>query len=43
VAAGRGWLTDRVYRGVVGACAVFLAFFALSFGYMGFSRLLRFL
>jgi threonine/homoserine/homoserine lactone efflux protein len=43
VAAGRGWFTDRVYRGVVGACAVFLAFFALSFGYMGFSRLLRFL
>jgi threonine/homoserine/homoserine lactone efflux protein len=43
VAAGRGWFTDRVYRGVVGACAAFLAFFALSFGYMGFSRLLRFL
>ena len=43
VAAGRGWFTDRVYRGVVGACAVFLAFFALSFGYMGVSRLLRFL
>ncbi|HEX9204863.1 MAG TPA: LysE family transporter [Candidatus Deferrimicrobiaceae bacterium] len=43
VAAGRGWFTDRVYRGVVGACAIFLAFFALSFGYMGFSRLLRFL
>jgi threonine/homoserine/homoserine lactone efflux protein len=43
VAAGRGWFTDRVYRGVVGACAVFLAFFAVSFGYMGFSRLLRFL
>jgi threonine/homoserine/homoserine lactone efflux protein len=43
VAAGRGWFTDRVYRGVVGACAVFLVFFALSFGYMGFSRLLRIL
>lgn len=43
VATGRGWFTDRVYRGVVGACAAFLAFFALSFGYMGFSRLLRFL
>ena len=43
VAAGRGWFTDRVYRGVVGACAVFLVFFALSFGYMGLSRLLRFL
>jgi threonine/homoserine/homoserine lactone efflux protein len=43
VAAGRGWFTDRVYRGVVGACAAFLFLFALSFGYMGFSRLLRFL
>jgi threonine/homoserine/homoserine lactone efflux protein len=43
VAAGRGWFTDRVYRGVVGACAAFLGFFALSFGYMGLSRLLRFL
>jgi threonine/homoserine/homoserine lactone efflux protein len=43
VAAGRGGFTDRVYRGVVGACAAFLGFFALSFGYMGFSRLLRYL
>jgi threonine/homoserine/homoserine lactone efflux protein len=43
VSAGRGWFTDRVYRGVVGACAVFLAFFALSFGYFGMTRLIRFL
>ena len=43
VAAGRGGFTDRMYRGVVGACAVFLGFFSLSFGYMGFTRLLRFL
>jgi threonine/homoserine/homoserine lactone efflux protein len=43
VSAGRGWFTDRVYRYVVGACAVFLAFFALSFGYLGVSRLFRFL
>jgi len=43
VSAGRGWFTDRVYRYVVGACAVFLLFFALSFGYLGVSRLVRFL
>jgi len=43
VSAGRGGFTDRMYRGVVGACAAFLGFFALSFGYMGFSRLLRLL
>jgi threonine/homoserine/homoserine lactone efflux protein len=43
VSAGRGWFTDRMYRYVVGACAAFLAFFALSFGYLGISRLFRFL
>jgi threonine/homoserine/homoserine lactone efflux protein len=43
VSAGRGWFTDRVYRSIVGGCAVFLAFFALSFGYFGLSRLIRFL
>ncbi len=43
VSAGRGWFTDRVYRGVVGACAVFLAVFALSFGFFGMTRLIRFL
>jgi len=43
VSAGRGWFTDRVYRGLVGACAVFLAFFALSFCYFGMTRLIRFL
>jgi threonine/homoserine/homoserine lactone efflux protein len=43
VSAGRGWFTDRVYRIVVGGCAAFLAFFALSFGYLGVSRLFRFL
>jgi threonine/homoserine/homoserine lactone efflux protein len=43
VSAGRGWFTDRVYRGVVGACAVFLVFFALTFGYLGVSRLVRIL
>lgn len=43
VSAGRGWFTDRVYRGVVAACAVFLVFFALTFGYLGVSRLVRIL
>jgi len=43
VSAGRGWFTDRVYRGIVGACAVFLVFFALTFGYLGVSRLVRIL
>jgi threonine/homoserine/homoserine lactone efflux protein len=41
VSAGRGWFTDRAYRFVVGGCAVFLVFFALSFGYFGLSRLFR--
>ncbi|MFA6149369.1 MAG: LysE family transporter [bacterium] len=43
VSAGRNWFTDRVYRGVVGACAVFLVFFALTFGYLGVSRLVHIL
>jgi len=43
VSAGRGRFTDRMYRGVVGACAVFLVFFALTFGYLGVTRLVRIL
>ena len=43
VSAGRGWFTDRAYRFVVAGCAVFLVFFALSFGYLGVSRLFRLL
>jgi len=43
ISAGRGWFTDRVYRGIVGACAAFLVFFALTFGYLGVSRLVRIL
>lgn len=43
VSAGRGWFSDRAYRVVVGACAVFLAFFAVSFGYFGVTRLFRIL
>jgi threonine/homoserine/homoserine lactone efflux protein len=43
VSAGRGRFTDRAYRVVVGACAAFLVFFALSFGYFGVARLIRIL
>jgi len=43
VSAGRGRFTDRVYRGVVGVCAGFLFFFALSFGYFGVTKLYRLL
>jgi len=43
VSAGRGWFTDRVYRGIVGVCAGFLFFFALSFGYFGVTKLFRLL
>jgi threonine/homoserine/homoserine lactone efflux protein len=43
VSAGRGRFTDRVYRGIVGVCAGFLFFFALSFGYLGVTKLFRLL
>ena len=43
VSAGRGRFTDRIYRGIVGVCAGFLFFFALSFGYFGMTKLLRLL
>lgn len=43
VSAGRGWFGDRAYRAVVGVCAVILAFFAVSFGYFGMTRLFRIL
>lgn len=41
VSMGRGRLSDRFYRGVVGCCAAFLVFFALSFGYFGMTKLFR--
>lgn len=41
VSMGRGRLSDRFYRGVVGCCAVFLVFFALWFGYFGVTKLFR--
>ena len=39
VSAGRSRLTDRVYRWIVGSCALFLFFFALSFGVFGVTKL----
>ena len=43
VSAGRSRFTDRVYRWIVGSCALFLVFFAISFGYYGVTRLFRLL
>jgi threonine/homoserine/homoserine lactone efflux protein len=43
VSAGRSRFTDRVYRWIVGSCALFLFFFALSFGYFGVTKLFRML
>ncbi len=43
VSAGRRRFTDRVYRWVVGSCALFLFFFAVSFGYFGMTKLFRLL
>jgi threonine/homoserine/homoserine lactone efflux protein len=43
VSAGRSRFTDRAYRWIVGSCALFLFFFALSFGYYGMTRLFRLL
>jgi len=36
VAGGRRFLTDRLYRGLISGCAVFLIFFAGYFAYAGF-------
>jgi len=41
VCMGRGRLSDRFYRGVVGCCAACLVFFALWFGYRGLTALVR--
>jgi len=43
VSAGRRRFTDRVYRWIVGSCALFLFFFAVSFGYFGMTKLFRLL
>lgn len=39
VAKGRRYFSDRVYRGLIGCCAVFLLFFAGYFLYSGIERL----
>ena len=39
VARGRRLLTDRVYRGLIGVCAVFLAVLACYFAYAGIVRI----
>lgn len=38
VAGGRRFLTDRIYRGLVACCAVFLVLFAGYFAYAGFQK-----
>ena len=39
VAGGRHFLTDRLYRGLIAVCAVFLVVFAGYFAYAGFEKL----
>ena len=38
VAGGRRFLTDRLYRGLIACCAVFLVLFAGYFAYAGFQK-----
>ncbi len=37
---GRHFLTDRLYRGIIGICASFLIIFACYFAYTGFLKIL---
>ena len=39
VAGGRNFLTDRLYRGLIAICAVFLVVFAGYFAYAGYTKL----
>ena len=39
VSGGRHFLTDRLYRGLIAACAAFLVLFAFYFIYAGFYKL----
>jgi threonine/homoserine/homoserine lactone efflux protein len=39
VAKGRHFLNDRIYRGLIAVCAVFLVLFACYFAYAGFEKL----
>lgn len=43
IAKGRGFFDDRIYRGVIAVCAVFLVAFALYFAFAGFEKLLSIL
>jgi len=36
---GRHLLTKRIYCGLIGTCAVFLACFACFFAYVGFNKI----
>ena len=38
VSGGRRFLTDRLYRGLIASCAVFLVLFAGYFAYAGFQK-----
>jgi threonine/homoserine/homoserine lactone efflux protein len=40
VAGGRHFLTDRLYRGLIAGCAVFLVVFAGYFAYAGLTKLM---
>jgi threonine/homoserine/homoserine lactone efflux protein len=40
VAKGRHLFTDRIYRGIMGACAAFLVVFALYFFYAGLRKII---
>ena len=39
VAGGRHFLTDRLYRGLIAGCAIFLVVFAGYFAYAGLEKL----
>ena len=40
ISRGRRFISDRVYRGMIAACAVLLVVFGVYFGYTGAIRLL---
>ncbi len=40
VSRGRRYISDRIYRGIIGACAVLLIFFGIYFGVTGIRHLI---
>jgi threonine/homoserine/homoserine lactone efflux protein len=40
VSRGRRYISDRIYRGIIGACAVMLIFFGIYFGVTGIRHLI---